>query len=231
VTIHNTAPAMIMAADEAKAQLFAKLRDRIGDARADFSIHQGQILNHGEPVMSWGDACGAVANQTIVGRGNRNDGVAKYDQDGHSYGAQFVDLTVDTETGQIRVDRIVAIQACGKVILKKMAESQIIGGVTQGVSYALYEDRILDRNVGAMVNANLEMYKWAGAREVPLIEPVFYTNGQSSPRSLGEPPTIPTAGAIACAVYNAIGVPVRSLPLTPDRILAALDGAPKGEER
>ena len=169
-----------------------------------------------------------LANQTITGRGNRNDGVARYDRDGHTYGAQFVDLMVDTETGQIRVDRIVAVQACGQVVLRKMAESQIIGGVTQGVSYALYEDRILDRNVGAMVNPNLEMYKWAGARDVPRIEPVFYTKGQSSPRSLGEPPTIPTAGAIACAVYNAIGVPVRSLPLTPDKVLAALDGAKGG---
>ena len=169
-----------------------------------------------------------LANQTITGRGNRNDGVARYDRDGHTYGAQFVDLMVDTETGQIRVDRIVAVQACGQVVLRKMAESQIIGGVTQGVSYALYEDRILDRNVGAMVNPNLEMYKWAGARDGPRIEPVFYTKGQSSPRSLGEPPTIPTAGAIACAVYNAIGVPVRSLPLTPDKVLAALDGAKGG---
>ncbi|MHC4776443.1 MAG: hypothetical protein ACYTBR_14420 [Planctomycetota bacterium] len=97
--------------------------------------------------------------------------------------------------------------------------------MTQGVSYALFEDRLLDRNVGAMVNPNLEMYKIAGMGDTPHIEPVLWIDeSQTGARSLGEPPTIPTAGTIACAVYNALGVPVRHLPLTPDRVLAALHG-------
>ena len=224
MTIHNTAPVMMTAADEAKAQLLERIAKRTDTPADRLTIVDATILKDGEPLMSWKDACRTLGTQSIVGRSDRNAGVARHGGEGDSYGTQFVDLSVDTETGQIRVDRIVAVQECGQVIVRKTAESQVIGGVTQGVSYALYEDRILDRNTGAMVNANLEMYKWAGARDVPHIQPIFYTKGQTGPRSLGEPPTIPTAGAIACALYNAIGVPVRSLPLTPDTVLAAMNG-------
>ena len=75
-----------------------------------------------------------------------------------------------------------------------------------------------------MVNPNLEMYKIAGAADIPHIEPILWSKGQTGVRSLGEPPTIPTSGAIACALYNAIGTPVRHLPLTPDKVLAAVEG-------
>jgi CO/xanthine dehydrogenase Mo-binding subunit len=69
------------------------------------------------------------------------------------------------------------------------------------------------------------MYKIAGIVETPVIDPVLWVSDeQTGVRSLGEPPTIPTAGVIACAVYNAIGAPVRHLPMTPDRVLAALHG-------
>ena len=140
---------------------------------------------------------------------------------------QFVDLDGrQLKPASCTSDRVVAFQACGRVICRKTAESQIIGAVIQGLSYALFEQKILDRNTGAMVNPNLEMYKIARARKTcRVIEPILWTKGQDrTVRSLGEPPTIPTAGAIACAVYNAIGTPVRHLPLTPDKVLGAIDG-------
>ena len=161
----------------------------------------------------------------ITGRGRFDRGHQDHHGDGNSEGAQFVEVVVDTQTGVIRVERIVAIQACGQVVCRKTAESQIIGGVIQGVSYALFENRILDRQTAAMVNPNLEMYKIAGARDIPEIIPILWDDGASGVRSLGEPPTIPTSGAIASAVFNAIGVPVRSLPLTPDKVLGALIAA------
>ena len=80
----------------------------------------------------------------------------------------------------------------------------------------------VDPRPEGMVNPNLEMYKVLGSADMPHIEPVLWTKNQDGVRSLGEPPTIPTAGAIACAVYNAIGTPIRHLPLTPDKVLAAL---------
>jgi xanthine dehydrogenase YagR molybdenum-binding subunit len=98
--------------------------------------------------------------------------------------------------------------------------------VLQGISYALYEDRILDRNTGLMVNPNLEQYKIVGSRETPQIEAVLIEEymGRSSTDAggIGEPSTIPTAAAVANAVYNATGVRMRQTPMTPARVLAAL---------
>ncbi len=131
---------------------------------------------------------------------------------------------VDAETGVIRVEHIVAFQSCGLAVNRLGAENQVIGGVIQGISYALFEERATDPQFGNQLNADLELYKIAGASDVPRITPILWgRKGGLGVRSLGEPPTIPTSGAIANAVANALGVRVRSLPLTPDKVLAALE--------
>lgn len=225
VTTNNTAPSMAEAAREARGKLLAMIAAHDGAEAGEFTVAEGKVLRNNEPYLDWDAACAKMSSESIVGRGVWNKG--KQDADptrGHSHGAQFVDLEVDAETGVIRLKRIVAIQACGRAVTRKGAESQIIGGVIQGISFALFENRILDRVVGAMVNPDLEWYKIAGSADMPHIEPVLWTSHQTGVRPLGEPPTIPTSGAIACAVFNAIGAPVRSLPITPDRVLAALEG-------
>jgi xanthine dehydrogenase YagR molybdenum-binding subunit len=225
VTAHNSVPAMTMAAEDARDTLLERIAEAMGIDASELAVAQGEILRNNEPVMTWADGCRRLGGDSIVGRGRWDRGALQRDTtSGHSEGVQFVELHVDTETGVIGVDRIVAIQACGKVMCRKTAESQIIGGVIQGVSYALFEHKLLDRNVGAMVNADFEWYKIAGTADIPHIEPVLWTRNQTGVRSLGEPPTIPTAGAIAGGVLNAIGAPVRDLPLTPRRVLAALEG-------
>jgi xanthine dehydrogenase YagR molybdenum-binding subunit len=221
VTTPSTAPVMEAAAEDARKQLLAAVANFNGGDASEFDIRDGEILRAGKPFMKWTDACAKIGGEQILGRGKTGDGKRG---EGHSQGVQLVDLTVDSETGVVRVNRIIAYQACGKVIARKMAESQIIGGVIQGISFALFENRVLDRNLGSMLNPNLEMYKIAGSMDMPLIEPVLWRKGQTGYRALGEPPTIPTAGAIACAVFNAIGKPVRSLPITPKKVLAALEG-------
>jgi xanthine dehydrogenase YagR molybdenum-binding subunit len=144
-------------------------------------------------------------------------------------GVQFAEVAVDTETGVIKVERVVAVHDCGRPLNPLALESQINGGVLQGISYALYEDRVLDRPTGRMVNANLEQYKIAGSRETPKIESIIIEEylGRSSTDAggIGEPSTIPTAAAVANAVYNATGVRMRELPMTPARVLAALAAA------
>lgn len=175
--------------------------------------------------MTWKQACALLRDEplAVVGKVKQMH-LGK----GHSDGVQFAEVAVDTETGVVRVIKIVAIQACGKVINRLNAENQICGGVIQGLSYALFEDRKLDRVTGGMVNANLEMYRIAGTMDVPDIIPVIWSDpGQTGVRALGEPTTIPTAGAIANAVANAIGARVYDLPMSPKRVLAAL--ASKGK--
>ncbi len=141
-------------------------------------------------------------------------------------GVQFAQVAVDTETGIIRVERFVAVQDCGRPMNPLQIESQVHGGILQGISYALFEDRILDRASGHMLNADLEQYKIIGAREVPDIEVHVLENyqGRSSTDAYGiaEPANIATAPAIANAVYNAIGVRMRTLPMTPASVLRAL---------
>ena len=227
MTSHNVAPAMIAAAEDAKAKLLDAIADQLGVPSRDLDLIAGQIIQRGEPAMDFNEACAKLPREQIIGRGeiSRNGGAQQHVGEGHSDGVQFVDLSVDTETGLIKVNRVVAIQACGRVICRKTAESQIIGAVIQGLSYALFEHKMLDPNTGSMVNANLEQYKILGTNDMPLIEPVLWTKGQTGVRSLGEPPTIPTAGATACALLNAIGAPVRHLPLTPDKVLEAIEEA------
>jgi xanthine dehydrogenase YagR molybdenum-binding subunit len=112
----------------------------------------------------------------------------------------------------------------------RQIESQIHGGIIMGISFALYEERILDLNTGRMVNADLEHYKLAGPRETPSVEIALIENyqGISSTDACGvaEPATIATAAAVANAVYNAIGVRMRQLPMTPAAVLTALGRVP-----
>lgn len=222
----NTGPAMMNAADDARAKFLEAVAKTAGVDAAGLSIKNGKIMQGDKPLMSFAEACGKLSAESITGRGEWNQQLAREDKStGHSHGVQFAEVEVDTETGIVRVKRVVAFQSGGKIICRKTSESQVIGGVIQGISYALFEDRILDRTTGAMVNPNMESYKILGPNDMPHIEPILWTRNQTGIRSLGEPPSVPTAAAVAGAVYNALGVPIRHLPITPDKILAALEGA------
>jgi xanthine dehydrogenase YagR molybdenum-binding subunit len=146
-------------------------------------------------------------------------------------GVQFAEVSVDTETGIVRVERVLAVQDCGRPINPRQIESQVHGGVLMGLSYALFEERILDQHTGRMVNPDLEHYKIAGPRETPAIDVVILENYQGNSATdaygIAEPANIATAPAIANAVYNAIGVRMRSLPMTPAAVLGALGKIPQ----
>ncbi|MFO0837383.1 MAG: molybdopterin-dependent oxidoreductase [Phycisphaerae bacterium] len=195
-------PAIRDAAEAARKELKAQ-------SGADFSDMQG-----------WLAACKKIAGEHFTVSGKFNN---EYWGKGSSEAVQFAAVDVDTQTGQVFVRQIVALQNCGQAINRLMVENQIIGGVIQGTSFALYEEKLLDPTTGAMVNPNLEMYKIMGPVDCPEIIPIiWHEKDADGARSIGEPPVIPTAGAIANAVANAIGTRVRSLPITPAKVLAAL---------
>lgn len=145
----------------------------------------------------------------------------------NTFGAHFAEVEVDTSTGKIKIIKVVAAHDSGRIINKQTAESQVIGGVTQGISTALFEQRIMDNATGRMVNPNFRDYKIATSMDIPEIVPLFvdiidpHINILGT-KGLGEPPRIPIAGAIGNAVYNAIGVHVREIPMNPDKVLRAL---------
>lgn len=142
-------------------------------------------------------------------------------------GVQFAEIEVDALTGCIRVERVVAVHDCGRPINTLAIESQINGGILQGISYTLFEDRIIDPRSGHMVNANLDQYKILGSKDTPVIEPVileqYHGRSSTDANGIGEPATIATSAAIANAFFNATGVRIRRLPMTPDVVLEALE--------
>ncbi len=145
----------------------------------------------------------------------------------NTFGAHFAEVEVDMATGKITVIKVVAAHDSGRIINKQTAESQVIGGVTQGLSTALFEQRIMDNTTGRMVNPNLRDYKIATSMDIPEIVPLFVDIvdpriNNLGTKGLGEPPRIPSSAVIANAVYNAIGVHIREIPMTPDKVLHAL---------
>jgi xanthine dehydrogenase YagR molybdenum-binding subunit len=144
---------------------------------------------------------------------------------------QFAEVSVDTETGFVKVDRIVAAHSCGRPLNIGQIESQINGGVIQGVAYALYENRVMDKETGHQMNANIDQYKMPFSFEIPeiqieLIED-YGARTSTDATGIGEPANIATAAAIANAVYNAIGVRIYELPITPAKVLMALNKVKK----
>jgi xanthine dehydrogenase YagR molybdenum-binding subunit len=171
--------------------------------------------------MNWAEACRLIPDDRLTA--SESEVGNFWNQPTQSEAVQFAEVEVDVETGIVRVAKIVALQEMGQPVNRLTAENQVIGAVIQGLSYALFENRILDRRTGAMVNANMDQYRVAGPVDIPEIVPILWKERDDAwVNSLGEPPVIPTAGAIATAVADAIGVQVRRLPLTPAQVLAAL---------
>ena len=137
-------------------------------------------------------------------------------------GVQFAEVAIDTETGFVKVKKITCVQDGGLIVSKLTAESQVNGGIIMGMGYALYEERVMDRTSGVVLNPNFETYKIVGIADVPELDVVLLDMPERGVIGIGEPVTIPTASAIANAVANALGVRVNSLPITPAKILEAL---------
>lgn len=226
-------PTFRAAAWKLRERLFGEARrQRRLPARAPMVALAGKVFPRGRPAegLALAVLAAGLAPSDRVAEARRARNWAE--QDGVLGGVQFAEVTVDTETGVVRVERILALQDCGRVVNPVTARSQLYGGVIQGVSYALYEEQVMDPTTGRMLNTDLEHYRIAGAKDVPVIEAVFMdvSQGQNNTgvAGVGEPVTVPTAAAIANAVYNAIGARVTELPMTPARVLAALKASAGG---
>jgi xanthine dehydrogenase YagR molybdenum-binding subunit len=153
----------------------------------------------------------------------------------HTFGAQCVEVEVDTGTGEVTVLRLVAAHDCGRIVNPTMVESQIVGGITQGIGFALIEERIVDDRLGMVLNANLEEYKVPTVADIPPIlhVPVNIPDLKANPtgaKGVGEPPLIPTAPAIANAIFDAVGVRITDGPISRHRLLAALSDQHSGDD-
>ncbi|MEM8884897.1 MAG: xanthine dehydrogenase family protein molybdopterin-binding subunit [Planctomycetota bacterium] len=228
VTTPSITPPTRQAACEAKRELLEAVANQFGGDASKMDLKDGQVIG-GPKKLTFAQACKAIAGGVVEGtgrgRGNLFDRSSGFTRE--VAGVQFAEVEVDTETGIVKVLKVVGVHDCGRVVNTLTTRSQINGGIIQGISYALFENRVLDRRSGDMLNANFLDYKILGAVDMPEIVAIPFSVAQgvtpSGVSSLGEPATVATAAAIANAVSNAIGARVRKLPMTPDVILSALE--------
>jgi xanthine dehydrogenase YagR molybdenum-binding subunit len=227
VTAGSITPAARNAAYQAKQKLFAAVAPQLGTTPDNLALQNGRVVfkNDASRSFSLKQVTAKLPTDQISAQATR---VAEYAKERITYGGvDYVELAVDTETGRVHIEKVFGAHDCGRPINPLGVISQINGGILQGISYALFEQRIMDRNAGYMLNANLENYKIIGAREVPEIEVVLVENyiAQSSTDAagIGESAGIITlAAAIGNAFYNATGIRMRRIPMTPANVLSVL---------
>jgi xanthine dehydrogenase YagR molybdenum-binding subunit len=211
---------------DALEQVLIKAAPALNAQPDELEAWDGKIRVKADPSRSltWAQACAKLGAMPITVRG-KNPGPEKLNDQGVG-GCQMADVSVDYETGVVKINKLVAVQDCGLIIDLKLAESQVYGSLIMGVAYALYEEKVMDQQTGRMLNPNMEFYKLAGIGDIGEFQIHMMTGkgyNERGPIGLGEPPVVSPGAAISNAVANAIGVRVPTLPLTPDRVLAALE--------
>jgi CO/xanthine dehydrogenase Mo-binding subunit len=212
-----------LAAADAKNQLLDIAAAELKINKKDLTIRDGLVYAKGSEKGIPLDQIAAKAPGPIMGRG-----VYKVPPDlvFHIPGAEFAEVEVDTRTGAVKVLQLVAVHDLGRAVNPLTAENQIEGGAIQGMSFALMEEQILDKNTGICVNPNHLDYRLPSIKDVPEIVPMMVESvdphGPFGAKGIGEPPYSPPAPAIANAIYNAIGLRFAELPITNRAVLTRL---------
>ncbi|MGA8620464.1 MAG: xanthine dehydrogenase family protein molybdopterin-binding subunit [Candidatus Sulfotelmatobacter sp.] len=228
-TIGGVSASTRRAAVDARDALFAKVAPAFSVQPDQLECVNGKMSVKGDSSHSlgWKEACSKLGAMPLTVRGKNPDRSKPPDLTNSGVGGvQMAEVEVDTDTGIVKVKKMVAVQDCGLVIDLKTAESQCYGALIMGISYALFEEKVMDATTGRMLNADMQFYRLAGLSDIPeLVVHMMTGNGydERGVIGLGEPPVISPGAALSNAVANAIGVRVPVLPFTPDRVLAALE--------
>jgi len=230
LTAPSVSPAVHHAAEQIKAKLISGAAALLELPEDQLVYEKGVVSDKKDPTkkMTITDILSKMHEQELIATGARNANPKGYAI--NTFGAQFAEVEVDSETGKVKVLKVVAANDIGRVLNWKTAENQFHGGIIQGISFALMEQRIIDEATGKVLTTNMHDYKMPTVMDMPEIEAYVVSDADNmissvGAKGLGEPAHIPTAGAIANAVYNAIGVRIKSLPITPDKVLTALHQA------
>lgn len=220
-------PPVLQAAAQAKQKLFELVAPIFHRRPEELESKNGEVYVRSTPSVSIPikALCSNIdPEEPLWGSGSRE--INPDDPIFSSFGAQAVELEVDVETGDVMILRMTAAQDFGKAVNPKLCLSQIIGGIEFGVGYALTEQGIYDSKTAKMLNPNLHQYRLPTSADMPRID-AFLIESQDphfafSARGGGEVTNTPTPAAIRNAVYNAVGIWMNELPMTPEKILAAL---------
>lgn len=233
-TTFQGGPAVRMAAADAKQQLIALAAETLKVPVADVQYAGGVFAAKSQPEKkaSFKEVTGKLGwtqgRHLLIGKGKRLPNPAGRKVD--IFGAQMVEVEVDTVSGNVKVLRAVLAHDSGRPLNPLTYESQVQGGFIQGLGMALYEERIIDTETGMQLNANYHEYGCPTSLDIPdqvtvlPIETHDLSNNINA-KGLGEPPVTGAGGAIANALYNATGVRIRDYPITPSKVLQALRAA------
>jgi xanthine dehydrogenase YagR molybdenum-binding subunit len=227
-TIGGVSSSTRRGAIDALNQLFGKVAPALKAKPEELEAVNGTVRVAADPgrLLSWKQACAKLGAMPATARGVNKSGMTPDLTNSGVGGVQMADVSVDIETGIVKVEKIVAVQDCGLVIDLKTAESQCYGALIMGIAYSLYEEKVMDETTGRMLNPNMEFYRLAGIGDIGELVVHMMTGPGYDERGvigLGEPPVVSPGAVLSNAVANAIGVRVPVLPLTPDRVLAALE--------
>ncbi|TKG66675.1 xanthine dehydrogenase family protein molybdopterin-binding subunit [Prauserella endophytica] len=204
---------------------------RIGDT----GLPAAAVAGGSSGITNWGwaivEAARAFREKFGAGPSPGDERTATQPENPHTerfamsaYGAQFAEVRVDTDTGEVRVPRLLGVFAAGRIVNPRTARSQFVGGMTMGLSMALHEESVTDERFGFVVNHDLAEYHIAACADVRSVEAHWldehdpYVNPMGT-KGIGEIGIVGTAAAIANAAYHATGVRVRDLPITADKFL------------
>jgi CO/xanthine dehydrogenase Mo-binding subunit len=213
-----------LASADAKNQLYDVAAAELKADKKNLSIRDSVVYVAGtDKGIPLNQIASKAPGGVIVGRGYMKIPTDVFFQ---TFAADFAEVEVDTRTGRVKVLKIVAAHDLGRAINPLTAESQIEGGVIQGIGFGTIEDQIYDKATGICVNPNHLNYKLMTMKDVPEIVPIMVESidkyGPFGAKGIGEPPYTPPTPAIANAIYNAIGVRFSELPITNRAILMGL---------
>ena len=226
--VYSQGKAVQMAAEDARDKLLGLAADRLGVQADALECESGAVYVMDNPPQSIG--LGQLARMSLSSRGGPIVGTASLSSMPYNpvFNAQGAEVLVDRETGQVRVTRFVQAQDVGLAVNPMGVEGQLEGGAVQGIGRALSEEIQIDPDTGRVRNPSLATYLMPLAIDMPEIENVLVEvpseDGPFGLRAVAEPPGFGPPAAIANAIYNAVGVRIRTLPLSPERVLAAIQG-------
>jgi xanthine dehydrogenase YagR molybdenum-binding subunit len=228
-TIGGVSSSTRRAAVDARDALVARVAPALNAQPDQLECKNGQVSVKGDSSrqLGWKEACSKLGAMPLTVRGKNPDRSKPPDLTNSGVGGvQMAEVEVDSDTGIVKVRKMVAVQDCGLVVDLTTAETQCYGALIMGISYSLYEEKVMDPTTGRMLNPDMQFYRLAGFSDIPELVVHMMTGKGYDERGvigLGEPPVISPGAAISNAVANAIGVRVSFLPLTPDRVLAAME--------
>jgi xanthine dehydrogenase molybdenum-binding subunit len=224
--------AVQQAARHLKAQLLTLAAEKWEAAAQDLEMGPGTIAVKGTPqkTLTFREVVqgeGTVSPRTLIGYSSHEPKVA------YSFGAHFVEVEVDTRTGQIAVKQVTAVHEIGRAVYPIGVEGQIEGGIQQGLGHTLSEELVVDQQTGKTLNAGFVDYKMPLAVDMPPIKTIILEEapdpgGPFGAKGVGEDPIMAIGPAIANAVFDAIGVRFRELPITPEMVLKGLKAKARG---